>query len=136
MFNQYSLSVMGIMFEIIGSFFLTLEAFGFKWIEKPLLRFIAFANWTRKSLLRTGIIVLILLLPFLSGMFLKSKTIAPLLLPISVFILLFTTLFDASKTLKEWTLIVINKKKIGPLGFIMLLIGNTLQLISIIIQIK
>jgi hypothetical protein len=38
--------------------------------------------------------------------------------------------------LKEWTLIVINKKKIGPLGFIMLLIGNTLQLISIIIQIK
>jgi hypothetical protein len=136
MFNQYSLSVMGIMFEIIGSFFLTLEAFGFKWIEKSLHYFVTFANWTRKSLLRTFIVVIILLFPFLSGMIFKSKVIVSLLLPMSVFILLFITLFDESKNLKQWTIIVINKKKIGPIGFIMLLIGNILQLISVIIQIK
>ena len=89
----------------------------------------------KKSLFR-GLILLILLLPFLLAQFIQSKMILSLLLPISVFILLFTTLVDESRNLANWTMVVINNKKIGPLGFIMLLIGNLIQLISIIVQIK
>lgn len=44
-------------------------------------------------------------------------------------------MFDEANNLKKWAILSINNKKIGPLGFIMLLIGNLLHLISIILKI-
>ncbi|WP_290861687.1 hypothetical protein [Flavobacterium sp.] len=134
-FNQYSLSVMGIMFEIIGSFILTIEAFGSKWMEKPLKKFIQFSNWTGKSFIASISIVIIVLIPFTAAAFFGNKTCGALLLPFMIFVLLFTQIFDEPEKFEKWTLLSYNNKKIGPFGFILLLIGNGLQLISTIIQI-
>ena len=136
LFNQYSLPVMGIMFEIIGSFFLTLEAFGSNWTDIFFKKIIQFSNWTKRSLFRLLIISFIFLLPFITAILFESKILIALFLPISFLILLSSTLIDDAQNLKKWTIIIINKKKISPIGFIMLLIGNILQLIAIIIQIK
>ena len=136
MFNQYSLSIMGIICEIIGSFFLTLEAFGFKWIEKPLKNFVHFANKSRKSLGVILVLGFVLIIPFILASIFKSSILGSLLFPASIFILVFTTLVDESHNLEKWTIVSINNKKIGPIGFIMLLVGNLMQLISVIVQIK
>lgn len=133
-FNQYSLSVMGIMSEIIGAFFLTLEAFGPKWVDNTIGKFVQFSVWSKKKAIRTLVLALIVVLPFVLAS--MSKILLSLLLPISIFILLFTTIVDDAGRIKKWATVSVNTKKIGPWGFIMLLIGNLLQLISTIIQIK
>lgn len=135
LFNYYSLAITGVMFEIIGSFFLTLEALGLNWIESPLKKFVRFSNKIRSSLIKVLIIAFILLFPFLTGDIFKNHILTALILPISIFILLFSTMFDEANNLKKWAILSINNKKIGPLGFIMLLIGNLLHLISIILKI-
>lgn len=135
-FNEYSLSVMGIMFEIVGSFILTLEAFGAKWIEKPIKLFNKFSDWTGKRLWASMIISVILFLPIVIGVFFGNKTCAALFIPFLTVAIIFATLFDEADKIEKWASLSFNNKKIGPIGFILLLIGNGLQLISTIIQIK
>ena len=127
---------MGIMFEIIGSFILTLEAFGSKWIEKPIKLFIKFSDWTGKRFWASMLVSVIFLVPIIAGIFFGNKTCAALFIPILIFYLIFATLFDEAEKIEKWTSLSFNNKKIGPIGFILLLIGNGLQLISTIIQIK
>jgi uncharacterized membrane protein YgdD (TMEM256/DUF423 family) len=134
LFNQYSLSVMSVLFQIIGSFFLALEAFGAVWLDKFFNRFLTFSNWARKSLIRLLPITIAMMTPFFIAIKTQNKILISLLLPIGIFILLFSSLMDEARNLRYLTNVMINKKKITPIGFIMLLIGYILQLITTIIQ--
>ena len=135
-FNQNSLTVTGIMFEIFGTFILTLEAYGSKWLEKPIKKFVQFSNWTGSSFLASVVISLITISPFIAAGLLGNKTSQTLLLPALILGLIIPTVFDDAEKLEKWASITFNNKKIGPKGFLLLLIGNILQLISTIIQIK
>ena len=127
---------MGIMFEIIGSFVLNLEAFGSKWIEKPMKLFIKFSDWTGKRLYATIALQIILFTPIIAGIFFGNKTCTALFIPILFFNLLFIIIFDEPKRFEKWSTLKFNDKKIGPIGFILILIGNGLQLISTVISIE
>ncbi|MCU4188641.1 hypothetical protein M9Q43_05615 [Flavobacterium sp. HXWNR29] len=135
-FNEYSLTVTGIMLEIFGAFMLTLEAYGSKWLEKPIKKFVQFSNWTGSSFIASIIISLITIIPFIAAGFLGNKICQTLLLPALILGLIIPTLFDDAEKLEKWASITFNDKKIGPKGFLLILIGSILQLISTIIQIK
>jgi hypothetical protein len=135
-FNQYSLTVMSIVFQIIGSFFLTLEAFGPVWLDNFLKRFLAFSNWARKSFIRLLIIIVPMMIPFLIAVRSQNKVLISLLLPFGIFILVFSTLIDEARHLKHITNVMINNKKITPIGFIMVFLGYLLQLVTTIMQIS
>jgi hypothetical protein len=135
-FNEYTLSVLGIMFEIFGSFILTLEAFGSSWMDKPIKLFVKFSDWIGKRFWASVMIGAILIIPIIIGAFFGNKICTALFVPLLIFNLVFATIFDEAEKLEKWASLSFNNKKIGPIGFILLLIGNGLQMISTIIQIK
>lgn len=137
LFNQYSLNIMSILFQLLGSFFLTLEAFGPIWLDNFFKKFLRFSNWARASLLRLSLIILPLLtIPIIFSVLIPNKILTACLLPFLVFIVLFSTLLDEAKNLRHLTNVMINTKKITPIGFIMISIGYLLQLITTIMQIS
>ncbi len=97
MFNQYSLSVMGIMFEVIGSFFLTTEALGGILMDRFLAKYINFSEWFRKSFLRLAIASSIPIISIIALGLFKSKVPEPLSLPSLILILSFPILIDHAR---------------------------------------
>lgn len=122
------------MFQIIGSFILTLEAFGPIWRDNFFNKFLAFSNWARKNIVRGLIISLLMVAPFVVAAETQNKILLSVLLPIGIFVLLFSTLLDTAGSLKKLTDSMINNKKITPIGFIMLLIGYLVQFVAAIKQ--
>jgi hypothetical protein len=136
LFNQYSTAVTGMIFEILGSFLLAFESFGPTVTNRFLKRIVNFSKWIRSNFLRLTIFCLILLSPMISQIFYVNKVVITLLLPIEILILLTVLLTDHAKAVETTTMHIVGAKKITPIGFIMLLIGNLFLLYSIIVQIK
>lgn len=133
--NQYSISVMGIMLDLIGSFILTLEAFGLLWTSNFLQKLIKFSKWVKVSLRRLTIVVLLLSSPFLIQFFFESKILNSLYLPIVFLISLAIILIDHPEQINNWTFSKFNNRQLTPFGFLLILLGSIFQLIGTIMQI-
>ncbi|HBH49567.1 MAG TPA: hypothetical protein DDX98_13050 [Bacteroidales bacterium] len=130
-YNPYLFSIFGIVIEVIGAGYLSIEAFGRDNLTNLELKFSRFSKWIKGSRgLLVSIILIILSIPTI-GMFLGNKTMIGLTIPVCFFLAAFGILLDYPFSVNKLQ----GNTKIGPKGFLLLLIGNILQLIKIIIDI-
>ena len=134
MLIQYSLSVMGIVFGILGALFLSMEVIGLDRF-KTILRFNRnFSVWYKKSIKRMCAFLIPPFIILMIGGILENPIIIGLFLPILFFLFLFSFLVDNPELIEKWILIKSEKRTIGLFGFILLLIGSMLHLCSLVIQ--
>jgi multisubunit Na+/H+ antiporter MnhG subunit len=133
-YNYYVISMVGIVFEIFGALFLSMEAIGIERFSKFYKYVYRISLWTKKSHLRT----LILFLPFtilmILALILRSKILFGLMIPITNIPMLLSMLIDKPDWYEKWIINKTNGGKISPIGFLLIVFGNVLQLISIFWQ--
>ncbi len=133
-YNYYVISMMGILFEIIGALFLSMEAIGLKRFSRFYQFVYRVSKWAKKSYFR----MLILFSPFFTlmalALTLRSKIIFGLIIPITQIPMLISILIDHPDWYEKWIINKTNGGKISPIGFLLIVFGNVLQLISILWQ--
>lgn len=133
-YNYHVFLIMGIFFEIIGGLFLSMEAIGLKRFSSIYGFIHRLSKWSKKNILR----MLALITPFFIlltlVLFSNSRILIGLIIPILFLIFLTSFLLDHPDYNEKWIIIKTKEGKIGPLGFLLIVFGNILQLISIIWQ--
>lgn len=132
--NYYMLMVLGLIFEILGAIFLSLESIGFEFIKKLYGKFYSLSKWANKSTKRllslTISILMILNIILLFG----PKVLLALFIPISFIITIIILTIANPMVFENVIKDKSNNNKLGPLGFIIMIIGFFFQLASIIWQ--
>jgi len=133
-FNYHVFSIMGIFFEIIGGLFLSMEAIGLERFSRIYGFIHRLSRWSKKSLLRMFVLLTPLVFPLTLAILFNSKILIGLIIPIEFLVILITILIDHPEYNEKWIIIKTKEGKIGPIGFLLIVFGNLLQLISIIWQ--
>ena len=125
---------MGLQIELIGVLFISLEAIGIKRFTKVYNFIYLISHWSKKSLLRLFFISAPPLILVSIGVTLDIKLLTGLMFPILILSYALSFLIDHPEWMERWVLIRTKEGKIGPIGFILIVIGNLLQLTSVIWQ--
>ena len=133
-YNYYILSIMGIVFEIIGGLFLSMEAIGLKRFTNFYRVIHKVSQWSKSSFLRMLLLISPLFILLMVGVFYNSRIIIGLMIPLNLLILTLSALIDNPEWYEKWIIIKTKEGKISPIGFLVIVLGNILQLISIIWQ--
>jgi hypothetical protein len=126
--SYYALMILGLIFEIIGALFVSMESIGLMNFRKTYNFIYSFSSWTKKSWFRMSVVVIPILLPLFFFIIYNYKIFLALYLPFFILMLLFTTLIDHPKRIEDYVINKTNEKKIGPIGFLIMIIGFLLQL--------
>ena len=133
--NPEMLIVMGIMFEVIGALFLSVESFGAKRVIKYLNSYKKFVLWSKGNF---GRFLLISIAPLLPIMYLTYRNESKLLaftIPMLVAALLVAVMLDNSSQISNFFEKGLRKKRtLSPVGFVLLLVGNLVQVVSVVLQ--
>ena len=134
--NPYMVSIMGIMFEVLGALFLTIEAFGKNRVNKIFTLITKISEFSKKNfrnliLCNSPFILLIAL-----GVIFDSEIFIGLIVPILILYHFVIFVLDNPKLIGLLFNKIIKEGKISPFGFIILLLGNLLQIISLIWQME
>ncbi len=133
-FTPHTLIISGIIFEVIGAFILALEAFGKKRVKNIVKKIDNFSQWAKKRLIN----MLLVIFPFIGltliGFLFNSEVLVGLAIPFALLSIIQATIIDDARAIVDWESRPKKFKKIGPYGFILLLVGNLLQVISVIWQ--
>jgi len=133
-FNPYIFSIMGITFEVIGALFLSMEAIGIKKFASWYNRLKLFSKWSKSKYINLVIIFSPFFCILTLALFYDFVFFSALVIPIIVFFSLVLIVLEDPGSFERWVIIKTKEKEIGPVGFILLFIGNLLQLIKILIS--
>jgi len=125
---------MGLLIEVFGVIFISLEAIGLKRFQRIFSLIYDASSWSKKSLKRLFLITAPLLTLIMIGVLADIKILTALAIPILILSQGISVLIDHPEWVEKWVLIKTKEGKIGPIGLIIILIGNLLQLISLIWQ--
>ena len=84
-FNQYSFMIIGILFEIFGALFISMEAIGINKFTKVYRYIYIISKWSGKSKWRAFLTTGILFIPIGLGIFFKIKILLTLFLLFMIF---------------------------------------------------
>lgn len=133
-FNYYTLMIIGLFFEIFGALFLSMESIGIQSFTNFYKFIYKMSKWAKESIYR----MLVLSSPFIIliaiGIFMNDKTLLSLMIPISIISMLFSTIIDHPWFIENYIVNKTQDKKIGPIGFFIMIIGFLFQLTSVIWQ--
>lgn len=132
--NYYVLSILGIEFEIIGGLFLSMEAIGLKRFTKAYSIIYRISRWSKKNILRTLLVISPLFILLTVAIFSNVKVISELMLPLVFLIILTTLLLDHPDWYEKWIIFKTKNGQISATGFLIIVFGNILQLVSLIWQ--
>ena len=133
-YNSYLFSIMGILFEILGSLFLSMEAIGLDRFTKIFNGIKRISIWSKKSIWRISLLIIPFFVVITYGIFSQSRLIVGLTIPILLTLCLISSVLDLPNYYEKWIWIKTKNGGIGPIGFILILTGNLLQLINVIWQ--
>ncbi len=134
--NPSVLIIMGIMFEVIGALFLALESFGSNRISKMMSFVNRLSRWSKQSFVNLFIVGSPLVILLSLAIFFEIEALVGLTIPILSLVIFHSVLMDNSSQIENWLLMKTTEKRISPIGFILLLIGNVFQIISVIWQMQ
>lgn len=132
--NCYQLSMMGIGFEIIGGLFLSMEAIGLNRFTNFYKFFYKLSAWGRKSLFRMSMILFLFSILMFGPVFINSRTLKALWIPIVCFGYIIVAILDHPDWYENWVIYKTKQGKISPIGFLIIVFGNLLQLFGLIWQ--
>jgi multisubunit Na+/H+ antiporter MnhG subunit len=130
--NYYILRIIGIFCEGYGTFFLSLEAIGIERFTKFYGRIHKASKWLKKNKLRAIIASLLGISPVVLIIELNTKPFSLFLIPSAILLLVYITIIDTPAYFENLVLKKQRENKIGPYGFIIMLIGFLFHLISVI----
>jgi len=125
---------MGIFFEILGVLFLSIEAIGLKRFTRAYNFISKLSKWSKRSFITMLVLNLPPFIFIIIGYVFKRELIIGLMIPILILNGIISFLLDHPDIYERWILIKTKEGKIGPFGFLLLLVGYVLQLVSIIWQ--
>jgi hypothetical protein len=128
-------ALMGIVLQIFGVIFLSYESLGEEWFKKRFITLEKFSQWYKKSLRRMIIIISSIYLGLLLGFIFNVKFLIALIFPVILFTSLFFLMIDHPLHFKKWVEKKHSERKIGPKGFILIVIGGILQIVYVLIKI-
>ena len=131
-FNQYSFMIIGILFEIFGALFISMEAIGINKFTKVYRYIYIISKWSGKSKWRAFLTTGILFIPIGLGIFFKIKILLTLFLLFMCLIWLWAFLFDRPESVEKFIIKRTKEGRIGPFGFLIMICGFLLQLISVV----
>lgn len=118
----------------VAHFFLSMEAIGLNRFAK-IYKFIeSISDWCNRNPIKSLIFIIPPGALMILGFFLQCSILVALFFPVSILTLLFNHMIDLPLLYRKMFLRSVEDKTVGPLGFILLLIGNILFLISILGQ--
>lgn len=131
--NTDSLVLTGILFEVFGALFLSLESFGINLIQNIFKLFKKYSNWVTSKLMRMLITMPLILLAILF-LYTSNRIFFALFIPVIIFTVIESLIVDHTESVEKWIINATLNKKISPIGFVLLLIGNLLQVINYILN--
>jgi hypothetical protein len=130
-YNYFTLAIIGLLFEILGAFLVSMESIGIEWFKKTYKVIYNYSTWSKKSLTRMILLIIPVFIPITFGIIFNSTP----LLTIGIILILisgvFSLLVDHPDYYENIVIKRTNEHRIGPLGFIIMIIGFFLQLISV-----
>jgi hypothetical protein len=131
MITYNNLILMGLIFELFGALFLSMEAIRPRRFKKVFKYFKRYSDWIRAKFYRAFISIIIYLIPIMYSLYTGSDKLAGFVFPSVIIMLFMSELIDNPERYEKWVLIKTTKSEIGPIGFLFIVFGNLLQLISI-----
>jgi len=126
--------ILGLLFEILGALFLSMESIGLQIFSKYYNYIYRISKWSKKNILRMFLVMLPICSPVGFSIYFNNKVLIALLIPITILILASTIFIDHPTLFEKFVISKANDKKIGPIGFLLMIVGFSFQLISIIWQ--
>lgn len=132
--DPFVIVLMGLIFEIFGTVFLSHKALGNLWFKQRFITIRKFSNWYKKSFLRMALIFICILIFLTIGIILNIKQIVVLFFPILLLVTFFSLLIDHPDFYEKWILQKTYENRLGPIGFKLIAFGVLIQIISILWQ--
>ena len=125
---------MGIFFEILGVLFLSIEAIGIRQFTRSYNFLSKLSKWSKRSFIRMLVLNIPPFIFIIIGYVFKRELLIGLMIPIFILNGIISFLLDHPDIYEKWILIKTNEGKIGPFGFLLILLGYVMQLVSIVWQ--
>jgi len=113
-----------------------MEAIGINRFSNFFKIFHKLSEWGRKSSLRMGAILIPVSIFIFGPIFINSRTLKALWIPILCFGYLIVAILDHPDWYEKWVIYKTKQGKISPIGFLIIVFGNLLQLTSTIWQLS
>jgi len=134
MLNYHVLIFMGLILEIFGALFLSMEAIGIQRFTRTYKYIYKISSWSKKNLFRLSLLSAPPFLLILIGFLFRIELLVGLSIPLLFLSSLTSILIDFPHLNEKWIIIKTKEGKIGPIGFLIIVLGNILQLISVVWQ--
>lgn len=131
-YSYHTIALMGLMFELFGALFVSMEAIGVKNLNKPFNVIKKFSRWSQKSYWRMALASAPLIIIVTLSIIFNNGLIAGLIIPVMLLSFIISQLIDYPDHSKKWIKLRTTDGRIGPIGFVIFTIGAFLQMVSII----